>query len=38
VVGDGQLSQAEMRGHLLPGSALTTPPRPSAAAIPCANS
>lgn len=34
VVGDRQLNQAEMRGHLLPGSALTTPPRPNAAATP----
>ena len=34
VVGDGQLSQGEMRGHLLPGSARTALPNPSAAATP----
>jgi hypothetical protein len=34
VVGVGQLGKSEMRGHLLPGSALTAPPRPSAAATP----
>ena len=38
VVGTGQFRKCEIWGQWLPGSALTAPPRPSAAATPCASS